>query len=65
MLAPALHLGLRGALALCTPLPLALGDWAEALAERGLLRRVGGGWVFRHATLRAWLARQAAAQRGG
>ena len=29
---------------------------ARRLAARDLLHRVGGGWVFRHATLRAWLA---------
>jgi hypothetical protein len=55
-LAPLLHLALRLVLAATSPLPLRLGPLLDALARRDLLRRVGGGWVFRHATFRAWLA---------
>lgn len=43
-------------LAATTPLPLRLTLWRDRLAARDLLHRVGGGWVFRHATFRAWLA---------
>ena len=55
-MAPTMHLALRLVLAATSPLPLRLGPWLDELAARGLLHRIGGGWVFRHATLRAWLA---------
>ncbi len=55
-LAPLMHVALRLTVALCSPLPLRLGPWLDGLAGRGLLHRVGGGWLFRHATFRAWLA---------
>jgi hypothetical protein len=55
-LAPIMHIALRLVLATSSPLPFRLTPWLDDLASRGLLHRVGGGWVFRHATLRAWLA---------
>ena len=58
-LAPLMHLALRVVVALSTPLPLHLGHWLDALANRDILYRVGGGWMFRHATFRAWLAEEA------
>jgi hypothetical protein len=57
-LAPLMHAALRLTIAWTTPLPLRLTSWLDGLAGRGLLRRMGGGWVFRHATFRAWLAEQ-------
>jgi len=56
-LAPLLHAALRVVIAATSPLPLRLTPWLDALARRDLLHRVGGGWVFRHATFRAWLGR--------
>lgn len=57
-LAPLMHLALRVVVALSTPLPLHLGPWLDALANRDILYRVGGGWMFRHATFRAWLRKR-------
>jgi hypothetical protein len=51
-----LHAALRVVLAACTPLPLRLVPFLDALADRGLLRRVGGGWMFQHKLLLDHLA---------
>lgn len=53
-----LHVGLRLALALTSPLPLRLTASLDDLAERGLLVRIGGGWMFLHLTLRDHLSRR-------
>ena len=55
-MAVAMHTGLRIVLAASTPLPLRLVTFLERLVERGLLRRVGGGYVFPHRTLLRHLA---------
>ena len=55
MWAPLAHGVLRLLLAWKTPLPLDLAAWLDDWARRDLLRRVGGGWMFRHQTFRAWL----------
>lgn len=55
-LAPIMHGALRLVVAWSTPLPLRLVPWLDELTERDLLNRVGGGFLFRHPTLRAWLA---------
>jgi serine/threonine protein kinase len=54
-LAPVMHAALRLTIAATSPLPLRLTPWLDTLADRDLLHRVGGGWVFRHSTFRAWL----------
>lgn len=46
-----MHYVLRVALALRTPLPLALQRTLDRAVELRLMRRVGGGWVFIHHTL--------------
>jgi len=51
-----MHLALRITVAMTTPLPLRLPRWLDDMADRDLLNKVGGGWLFRHATFRAWLA---------
>lgn len=51
-----LHAALRVVLAACTPLPLRLVPFLDAVADRGLLRRVGGGWMFQHKLLLDHLA---------
>lgn len=51
-----LHGALRVMLALRTPLPLDLARFLDACAERGLLRRVGGGYIFLHRTLLEYFA---------
>jgi hypothetical protein len=56
MWAPIAHGVLRLMLALTTPLPLDLVRWLDGWSRRDVLRRVGGGWIFRHHTMRAWLA---------
>lgn len=56
-LAPLMHAALRLTLAWTSPLPLGLVGWLDELSDRDLLNRVGGGFLFRHPTLRAWLAR--------
>lgn len=50
---------LRAALAVFTPLPLGLTRFFNTVADRGLLRRVGGGWMFQHKLLRDHLAERA------
>jgi hypothetical protein len=55
-LAPLMHLALRLVIAAASPLPLRLRPWLDDLTDRDILHRVGGGWMFRHATFRAWLA---------
>jgi serine/threonine protein kinase len=56
LFAPLLHLGLRLTLVATTPMPWRLVPALDELARRGLLLRIGGGWMFRHPTFRAWLA---------
>ncbi len=46
-----LHLALRLVLRLTAGVPLRLTPWLDRAADRGLLRRVGGGWMFQHRTL--------------
>lgn len=46
-----MHYVLRVCIALTTPLPLRLPAALDRAAELGLLRRVGGGYVFLHRTL--------------
>lgn len=55
-LAPLMHAAIRVAIAWTSPLPLRLRPWLDEMVRRDLMHRVGGGWAFRHATLRAWLA---------
>src|SRR5690606_26639110 len=50
-MAVVLHAALRLVLAMTTPLPLRLVPFLERLVDRGLMRRVGGGYVFPHRTL--------------
>lgn len=68
VLAPLMHAALRLTIAWTSPLPLGLVAWLDELADRDLMNRVGGGFLFRHPTLRAWLARadeRAAVSPGG
>jgi hypothetical protein len=58
MWAPLAQGVLRLLLAWKTPLPLKLEAWLDDWARRDLLRRVGGGWMFRHQTFRTWLERR-------
>jgi serine/threonine protein kinase len=53
-----LHACYRVLLWLTTPLPLGLVSWLDEATARGLLRRVGGGYMFMHATLLTHLARK-------
>lgn len=46
-----LHAAVRIVIALRSPLPLRLATWLDRATDRGLLRRVGGGWMFLHDTL--------------
>ena len=46
-----LHLAVRLVIAVRSPLPFRLATWLDRAADRGLLRRVGGGWMFLHQTL--------------
>lgn len=55
-MAPLLHWCTRLVIAATTPLPLSLVPWLDDWVRRDMLTRVGGGWAFRHETLRAWLA---------
>ncbi|MCU0658734.1 MAG: protein kinase [Polyangiaceae bacterium] len=57
-----LHAALRVVLAACTPLPLRLVPLLDAAADRGLLRRVGGGWMFQHKLLLDHLASRGASE---
>jgi len=50
-LAVTLHLALRLVIAVRSPLPFRLATWLDRAADRGILRRVGGGWMFLHRTL--------------
>ncbi len=52
-----LHGAIRLALALTSPLPIRLVRWLDDATQRGLMRRVGGGYMFMHATLLEHLAR--------
>jgi predicted Ser/Thr protein kinase len=52
----AFHVGVRLVLAARSPLPLRLAAWLDRAAERGLIRRVGGGWIFQHGMLRDYFA---------
>jgi serine/threonine protein kinase len=56
--AVALHGCYRLVLFLTSPMPLRLIPWLDDATQRGLLRRVGGGYMFMHATLLESLARQ-------
>jgi serine/threonine protein kinase len=47
-----LHGAIRCVLALTTPMPLDLVRFLDHAADRGLLRRIGGGYMFMHRTLR-------------
>lgn len=51
-----LHWCLRCVLAWRTPLPLKLVPFLDDCVRRGLLRRIGGGYLFVHRTLQAYLA---------
>jgi hypothetical protein len=46
-----LHFALRVVFALGPRVPLRLVPWLDRAVDRGLLRRVGGGWIFTHRTL--------------
>ncbi|MEZ4372916.1 MAG: protein kinase [Polyangiaceae bacterium] len=52
----AYHCALRLVLALRTPLPLALVPFLDDAAHAGILRRVGGGYLFMHRELLDYLA---------
>lgn len=52
-----LHAVLRIVLAARSPLPLDLVRFLEHAADRGLLRKVGGGYIFLHRTLLDYFAR--------
>ncbi|MCC6623977.1 MAG: protein kinase [Deltaproteobacteria bacterium] len=43
-----LHLSLRLVLAVTAAVPMRLTPWLDRAVDRGLLRRVGGGWMFQH-----------------
>jgi len=45
------HGALRVVIALRSPLPFWLATWLDRAADRGLIRRIGGGWIFLHDTL--------------
>jgi hypothetical protein len=64
-LAPLMHAAIRVAIAWTSPLPLRLRPWLDEMVRRDLMHRVGGGWAFRHATLRAWLAGDEGPSEGG
>jgi hypothetical protein len=51
-----LHAVVRLMLALRTPLPLRLVRFLDHAADSGLLRRVGGGYIFMHRTLLDYFA---------
>ena len=51
-----LHAALRLVIAATGPLPLRLRPFLDHAAERGLLRRVGGGYIFAHHSLLEYLA---------
>ncbi|MCA9572058.1 MAG: hypothetical protein KC656_29670, partial [Myxococcales bacterium] len=55
-----MHLALRIVLAATTPLPLRLVPLLEAAADRGLLRRVGGGYLFLHRSFQRFVGSRAA-----
>lgn len=46
-----LHIALRVVLTLTSGVPVRLVPWLDRAVDRGLLRRVGGGWMFQHRTL--------------
>lgn len=52
------HYMVRLFLALRTPLPLRLVPFLDECTERGLLRRIGGGYIFLHRTLLEHLAHE-------
>jgi serine/threonine protein kinase len=51
-----MHAVLRVALAWRTPLPLRLVPFLDDCVRRGLLRRIGGGYMFLHATAQDYFA---------
>ena len=51
-----MHGAVRLVLAATSPLPLRLVRWLDDATRRGLLRRVGGGYMFMHATMLRTLA---------
>ena len=53
-----LHACYRLLMVLTTPLPLTLVTWLDDATSRGLMRRVGGGYMFMHSTLLEHLARE-------
>jgi hypothetical protein len=55
-LAVILHGAIRACLAAFTPLPWRLGDWLDEMADRGIGRRAGGGWMFQHLLVQERLA---------
>ncbi len=55
-----MHGVLRAWLAWRTPLPLDLLGMLDRAAELGLMRRVGGGYVFLHRTLLDYFAERSA-----
>ena len=53
-----LHAALRLVLAARTPLPLRLVTFLDHAASLGLMRKIGGGYIFLHRTLLDYFARQ-------
>ncbi|MCB9676270.1 MAG: protein kinase [Alphaproteobacteria bacterium] len=51
-----LHVAVRAVLALSTPVPARLVPLLDRAVDVGLLRRVGGGYLFLHRTFQAYLA---------
>lgn len=58
-----LHGCYRLTLWLTSPMPLRLIGWLDDMTKRGLMRRIGGGYMFMHATLLESLARPAGRRR--
>lgn len=54
-----LHWTVRVMLRLGEGVPLRLVPWLDRAVDRGLLRRVGGGWIFERRGVLDYLARQA------
>lgn len=59
------HLAVRGCLAIRTPLSFSLVPFLDDCVRRGLLRRVGGGYMFLHRTLLDHFADRWANEGGG
>jgi hypothetical protein len=55
------HVAVRVVLAASTPVPLRLVPMLDRAVELGLMRRVGGGFLFLHRTFQAYLAERWAA----